>query len=99
MTIISKRSSLCQTYHYLQVRKEYYYERAIKKVPSKKRGYSGVFYPLYQEGGGGVFSMKVNYHPKPKERARNLRNNGTKSEVKPWQHLKNKKMMGYDFHR
>ncbi|NUO09951.1 MAG: endonuclease domain-containing protein, partial [Candidatus Brocadia sp.] len=43
--------------------------------------------------------MKINYHPKLKELARKLRNNGTKSEIKLWQYLKGKKMMGYDFHR
>ena len=43
--------------------------------------------------------MKINYHPKLKELARKLRNKSTKSEIKLWQYLKNKKMMGYDFHR
>ena len=39
------------------------------------------------------------YHPKLKELARHLRNNATKSEIKLWFYLKNKKMMGFDFHR
>jgi very-short-patch-repair endonuclease len=43
--------------------------------------------------------MKVKYHPKPKELSRRLRNNSTKSEIRLWQYLKSKKMMGYDFHR
>ncbi|MCF6153734.1 MAG: endonuclease domain-containing protein [Candidatus Brocadia sp.] len=43
--------------------------------------------------------MKINYHPKLKELARKLRNKSTKSEIKLWQYLKRKKMMGYDFHR
>ncbi|BBO18239.1 DNA methylase [Candidatus Brocadia pituitae] len=43
--------------------------------------------------------MKINYHPKLKELARKLRKKSTKSEIKLWQYLKSKKMMGYDFHR
>ncbi|MEW6684900.1 MAG: DUF559 domain-containing protein [Candidatus Edwardsbacteria bacterium] len=43
--------------------------------------------------------MKIYYNPKLKERARELRNNSTLSEVLLWQHLKNKQMMGCDFHR
>lgn len=43
--------------------------------------------------------MRINYNPKLKELARKLRNNRTKSEIKLWQYLKGKKMMGYDFHR
>jgi very-short-patch-repair endonuclease len=43
--------------------------------------------------------MKVKYHPKLKELARRLRDNSTKSEIRLWQYLKGKKMMGYDFHR
>ncbi len=43
--------------------------------------------------------MRVNYNPKLKELARKLRNNSTKSERKLWQCLKDKQMMGYDFHR
>ena len=46
-----------------------------------------------------MFPMKINYHPKLKELARKLRNKGTKSEIKLWQYLKSKKIMGYDFHR
>ena len=58
-----------------------------RAFPSKKRGFRG------------VFSMKINYHPKLKELARKLRTKSTKSEIKLWQYLKSKKMMGYDFHR
>ncbi|BBO18237.1 DNA methylase [Candidatus Brocadia pituitae] len=43
--------------------------------------------------------MKINYHPKLRELARKLRKKSTKSEIKLWQYLKSKKMMGYDFHR
>ena len=43
--------------------------------------------------------MKINYHPKLKELARKLRTKSTKSEIRLWQYLKSKKMMGYDFHR
>ncbi|VXD18749.1 endonuclease domain-containing protein [Marinoscillum sp. 108] len=41
----------------------------------------------------------IPYHPKLKELARQLRNNSTKSEIRLWQCLKGKQMMGYDFHR
>ena len=34
-----------------------------------------------------------------KEKARELRNNSTTSEIKLWMYLKNKQMLGYDFHR
>lgn len=44
-------------------------------------------------------TMKINYHQKLKYLARKLRNKSTRSEVKLWQCLKGKKMMGYDFHR
>jgi len=44
-------------------------------------------------------TMKINYNPKLKELARKLRNNSTKSEIKLWQCLKGKKMMGYVFNR
>lgn len=43
--------------------------------------------------------MKINYHPKLKELARKLRTKSTKSEIRLWQYLKSKKVMGYDFHR
>ena len=43
--------------------------------------------------------MRINYNPKLKELAPKLRNNSTKSKIRLWQCLKNKKMMGYDFHR
>ena len=39
------------------------------------------------------------YNPELKERARQLRNNSTASEIKLWMFLKNKQMLGYDFHR
>lgn len=56
--------------------------------------------PLYQEVHGVCKNTtKINYHPKLKELARKLRSKGTKSEIKLWQYLKGKKMMGYDFHR
>ncbi|MFA6097075.1 MAG: DUF559 domain-containing protein [Candidatus Paceibacterota bacterium] len=41
----------------------------------------------------------IPYDPKLKQIAKNLRNNSTMSEVLLWQHLKSKKMKGYDFHR
>jgi very-short-patch-repair endonuclease len=43
--------------------------------------------------------MKVQYNPKLKQLARQLRNNSTKAEIVLWQHLKGNKMMGHDFHR
>jgi very-short-patch-repair endonuclease len=39
------------------------------------------------------------YNPALKERARELRNNSTLSEVLLWNELKNGKMKGKDFHR
>ncbi|MDH5609847.1 MAG: endonuclease domain-containing protein [Cyclobacteriaceae bacterium] len=41
----------------------------------------------------------IPYDPKLKELARQLRNNSTRSEIRLWQFLKGKQMMGYDFHR
>lgn len=41
----------------------------------------------------------LQYNPKLKQRARDLRNNSTLSEVLLWKELKGKQMMGYDFHR
>ncbi len=41
----------------------------------------------------------IPYNPALKAKARELRNNSTKSEILLWQFLKNKKMSGYDFHR
>jgi very-short-patch-repair endonuclease len=41
----------------------------------------------------------IPYNPKLKVLARQLRNDSTKSEIRLWQHLKGKQMMGYDFHR
>ncbi len=41
----------------------------------------------------------VYYNPALKEKARELRNNSTTSEIKLWKFLKKKQMCGYDFHR
>jgi very-short-patch-repair endonuclease len=41
----------------------------------------------------------IPYNTKLKELARQLRNNSTISEIKLWQQLKGKQMLGYDFHR
>ncbi|MEA1936510.1 MAG: DUF559 domain-containing protein [Patescibacteria group bacterium] len=41
----------------------------------------------------------IPYNPELKQLAKNLRNNSTLAEVLLWQHLKGKKMKGYDFHR
>lgn len=41
----------------------------------------------------------IPYNPKLKMLARQLRNNSTKSEIKLWEHLRNKGMLGYDFDR
>lgn len=41
----------------------------------------------------------IPYNPKLKTLARQLRNASTKSEIRLWQYLKGKQMMGYDFHR
>ena len=41
----------------------------------------------------------IPYKPYLTALARHLRNNATKSEIYLWQRLKNKQMMGYDFHR
>lgn len=43
--------------------------------------------------------MKVYYNTNLKEKARQLRNNSTKAEIRLWQHLRGKQIMGYDFHR
>ncbi len=43
--------------------------------------------------------MTIHYQKNLKEFARQLRNNSTKAEIKLWQHLKGKQLMGYDFHR
>ena len=39
------------------------------------------------------------YNPDLKEKARQLRNNSTKSEIILWKYLKGKQMCGVDFHR
>ena len=39
------------------------------------------------------------YNPKLKEKARHLRNNSTKTEIRLWLYLKGRQMMGYEFHR
>lgn len=41
----------------------------------------------------------ISYNPKLKELARGLRNNATLGEVLLWKKLRNKQLMGYDFHR
>src|SRR5690606_33966567 len=41
----------------------------------------------------------IPYNPKLKQLARNLRNNSTQSEIRLWECLKGKQMLGYDFHR
>ena len=43
--------------------------------------------------------MRVHYNPKLKELARGLRKNSTLSEILLWEHLKNRRMQGCDFHR
>jgi very-short-patch-repair endonuclease len=42
---------------------------------------------------------KIFYNPKLKELARQLRNRSTKAEIKLWNFLKRRQLMGYDFHR
>ena len=42
---------------------------------------------------------KIHYNPKLKDLAKNLRNNSTRAEITLWNHLKGKKLKGYDFHR
>lgn len=39
------------------------------------------------------------YNPALKEKARQLRNNSTFTEIMMWNYLKNKQLKGYDFHR
>lgn len=39
------------------------------------------------------------YNPNLKKKARELRKHSTTSEIKLWMFLKNKQMLGYDFHR
>ena len=41
----------------------------------------------------------IPYNPALKEKARELRNNSTKTEIMLWMYLKGKQMKGYDFHR
>lgn len=41
----------------------------------------------------------IPYDPNLKERARNLKNKSTTSEIKLWRMLKGRQMCGYDFHR
>ena len=41
----------------------------------------------------------IPYNPILKERARQLRQNMTPGEIKLWQHLKGKQLLGYDFDR
>lgn len=39
------------------------------------------------------------YNPILKELASKLRNNSTKAEIVLWRHLRNKQLLGFDFHR
>ena len=41
----------------------------------------------------------IPYNPALKEKARQLRNKSSKTEIILWQFLKNKQLRGYDFHR
>ncbi len=41
----------------------------------------------------------IPYNPKLKQRARDLRNNSTLSEILLWKHLKSKQVRGYSFRR
>ena len=41
----------------------------------------------------------IPYRPDLKQKARELRSNSTLSEVLLWQEIKDKKMLGYQFHR
>jgi very-short-patch-repair endonuclease len=43
--------------------------------------------------------MKITYNTTLKEKARQLRNNSTLSEVLLWKNLRRGQMHGYDFHR
>jgi len=43
--------------------------------------------------------MKIRYNPKLKAHARELRKQGILSEVLLWEHLKSRKMRGYQFMR
>ena len=43
--------------------------------------------------------MKIYYNPRLTQLARQLRNNGTKSEIKLWGYLQGRQMMGYKFLR
>ena len=41
----------------------------------------------------------IPYNPALKEKARQLRNNSSKTEIILWNFLKSKQLLGYDFHR
>jgi very-short-patch-repair endonuclease len=41
----------------------------------------------------------LKYNPALKEKARELRNNSTNTEIILWRFLKGKQLLGYDFHR
>lgn len=41
----------------------------------------------------------LRYNPALKEKARELRNNSTRTEILLWTFLKGKQLRGYDFHR
>jgi len=46
-----------------------------------------------------MYRQIIPYNPKFKERARQLRNKSTLSEILLWHFLKGKQIKGYDFHR
>jgi very-short-patch-repair endonuclease len=43
--------------------------------------------------------LKTYYRPSLTRKARELRNNSTKAEIRLWQHLKGGRLLGCDFHR
>ena len=55
-------------------------------------------YSLLEKGVRGLF-LKILYSGGLKERSRDLRNNSTLAEVLLWNHLKRRKMLGYQFMR
>ncbi len=63
--------------------------------PLEKGGH--LYSPLKKGDKGG--SMKIHYNPKLKTIARKLRKQGVLSEVLLWDHIKGKKMNGYQFMR
>lgn len=55
--------------------------------------------PLSRANSFALVEMKIYYNQKLQEKARWLRTNMTPPEVKFYQHLKGKQLLGYDFHR